>query len=68
MAEYSEAVRLRPLFAPAHNNLANTLARAGRLQEAVEHYSTALRLQPDYAEARRNLDLVLDRLATSRPK
>jgi tetratricopeptide (TPR) repeat protein len=68
IAEFAEAVRLRPTYAAAHNNLANALALGGKLQEAVEHYSLALRAQPDYPEARRNLDLVLDRLAPTRPK
>ena len=44
-----------PNSAATHNNLANLLARQGRLDEAVEHYGEALKVRPDYGEAHYNL-------------
>ena len=43
----------------AHFNLANALARASRLEEAVDHYRTATSLKPDFAEAHDNLGCAL---------
>jgi tetratricopeptide (TPR) repeat protein len=45
----------------AHNNMANTLANAGKTDEAIEHYQQALRLKPDYAESYNNLGVLLAR-------
>ncbi len=45
-----------------HNNLANTLKRMGRLEEAGRHYRAALALKPSYAEAHNNLALLLNTL------
>jgi Ca-activated chloride channel family protein len=44
--------------AEANYNRGNALARAGRLDEAVEAYQRALELDPDHADARHNLDLL----------
>ncbi len=43
----------------AHNNLGTTLARQGRLEEAVAHLQEALRLQPDYSGIHNNLGTAL---------
>ena len=51
----TEALRLMPYWAGAHNNLGVLLERGGRLDEAIDHYHKALRLDPDYAKARANL-------------
>ena len=53
--QYQEALRLKPDYAEAHNNLGNALREQGQLAEAVTHYQEALRLKPDYAEAHNNL-------------
>jgi tetratricopeptide (TPR) repeat protein len=62
MAQYEQALRLKPDFAAAHYNLGVGLARTGRLQEAIGHYEDALRINPDYAEAHYNLGVALIRL------
>ncbi len=49
-----------------HNNLANTLKRMGRLEEAGRHYRAALALKPSYAEAHNNLALLLNTLGDSK--
>jgi protein O-mannosyl-transferase len=61
MAQYSEALRLKPDFPKAHVNLGVALAGQGRLNEAIAQLSEALRLQPDFPEARVNLGAALAR-------
>ena len=51
--KFEQAIKLRPTFAEAHNNLAYTLRkqRPERYQEALKQYDTAIRLNPNLAEA-----------------
>ena len=51
----TEALRLRPDWAEAHNSLGITLQALSRLDEAVAAYRRAIELKPDYAAARINL-------------
>jgi tetratricopeptide (TPR) repeat protein len=61
IAEYKEALRLKP-DAEAHDNLGAALSiLPGRLNEAIAEYEEALRLKPDFAEAHNNLAIVLAR-------
>ncbi|HEY6451431.1 MAG TPA: tetratricopeptide repeat protein [Steroidobacteraceae bacterium] len=53
------AAALLPADAGAHNNLANALGVAGRLEEAMASYARALAIRPDFAEAHNNLGNVL---------
>ena len=39
----------------AHFNLALSMSRVGRKDEAIAHYREALRINPNYAEAQRAL-------------
>ena len=59
IAQFQEAVRLKPAYAGAHNNLGNLLARSGRPVEALAQFNEALRLNPDLAGARTNLGIAL---------
>ena len=43
----------------AHHNLAEALAREGKLDEALAHYAEAIRLRPEYGDAYNNLGLIL---------
>jgi hypothetical protein len=56
-AHFEEAIRLRPAYPEAHNNLGGVLYLEGRRQEAVAQFTEALRLRPGFAEARDNLRL-----------
>ena len=56
VAQYEEALRLKPDYAEAHNNMGNAwMTVPDRLDDAIAQYREALRLNPDYAEARNNL-------------
>ena len=48
IAQYQEAIRLKPDFAEAHNNLGNALVRANRPQDAIEHYEIAAATQTNF--------------------
>jgi tetratricopeptide (TPR) repeat protein len=52
---FREAVRLRPNYPDALNNLGNVLYFAKKLDEAVECYKEVVRLAPDHAGAFSNL-------------
>ena len=59
---YTEALRLRPDYAEAHNNLGLVLYQRGKLDEAVASCRKALELKPDYADAYNNLGNMLNDL------
>ena len=59
VARYEEALRLKPDYAEAHNNLGNALGSIGRSPEAIAHFEEALRLKPGYAEAHNDLGIAL---------
>jgi serine/threonine-protein kinase len=58
-AAYHEAIRLKPDFAEAHNNLGIVLVDQRRYPEAEAAYREAIRLRPDFPETRVNLGNVL---------
>ena len=47
IAEYREAIRLRPNLVEPHTNLGAALYGRGKLAEAIEEYREAIRLLPD---------------------
>ena len=49
------AIKLKPDYALAHNNLGNALFAEGKIEEAISHYKMAIKLKPDYALAHNNL-------------
>ncbi|MFN5857601.1 MAG: CHAT domain-containing tetratricopeptide repeat protein [Pseudanabaenaceae cyanobacterium] len=51
IADYNEAIRLKPDFAEAYNNRANAKSDIGDNQGAIADYNEAIRLKPDFAEA-----------------
>ncbi len=59
IAEYSQAVRLRPNREITRRNLADALVQEKRYNEAVEHYNKALWLKPDQSEVYNKLGFVL---------
>ena len=59
IAEFREALRLKPDFADAHLNLGVALRDKGDLDGAIAEHRTALRLQPEDAGAHYALGLAL---------
>lgn len=59
MAEFREAIRLRPDFAEAHNNLGLVLTQEGDDEAAIAAFREALKHAPDYADAHANLGAAL---------
>jgi tetratricopeptide (TPR) repeat protein len=59
IAQYRQALKIRPDYVEAHNNLGLALAGRGQVDEAIVHYRKALELKPDYQDAHNNLGLAL---------
>ena len=56
IAQYEEALRIRPDFTSAHYNLALADAKAGSYEQAVQELERVLTLDPGNASARAILD------------
>jgi tetratricopeptide (TPR) repeat protein/serine/threonine protein kinase len=59
LAEYREAVRIKPDYAEARLALGNALKDTGRTDDALAEYRAVLRLRPDHAEAHYDLGSTL---------
>jgi protein O-mannosyl-transferase len=70
IAECQTALKIKPDWAAAHNNLGVALVRNkhsgdgavghdGAVDEAIEHYRRALQINPDFTQAHQNLGIVL---------
>jgi Flp pilus assembly protein TadD len=55
IAEFNQAIALRPNFAEAQSNLGLALSQAGRFDEAEAAHHKAIDIDPHFAEARWNL-------------
>jgi tetratricopeptide (TPR) repeat protein len=60
-AHFQEALRLKPAYPEAHNNLGIVLAMQGNNAGAESHFSEALRIDPGFGDAHANLALVLEK-------
>jgi len=54
LADYNEAIRLRPDYAEIFNNRGNVWRKKGEYDRAIADYNEAIRLRPDYAKAFNN--------------
>ena len=62
IAEYEQALQLKPDDPDAPFNLATALLRTGRFKDAIEYYEQALRIHPNDAPAHCNLGVALVKL------
>jgi tetratricopeptide (TPR) repeat protein len=59
LAEFRDAVRLRPDYAAAHNNIGLVLAQSDEDEKAIAEFREAIRINPNYADAHANLGATL---------
>ena len=59
IALLTEAVREKPDYAEAHNDLGVALARAGKMDEAIAQFTEAVREKPDLVDTHYNLGRAL---------
>ena len=62
IAEYREAIRLKPDFFMAHSNLGSALGHEGQYDAAIAEDREAIRLKPGFAEAHNNLGMAIKRV------
>lgn len=55
--EFKEALRLRPAYPEAHNNIGNAYWQLDRTDEAVSEYRKAIRLRPNSPDFHFNLGM-----------
>ncbi|MDA9057869.1 tetratricopeptide repeat protein [Candidatus Thioglobus sp.] len=56
---YKKALKIKPDYADAHNNMGNALKDKGDLEAAIQSYKQALKIKPDYAQAYSNMGIAL---------
>ena len=56
------AIKLKPDYADAHNNLGAVLFFIKKTEEAISHYKMAIKLKPGFDVAQKNLEVALLRL------
>jgi tetratricopeptide (TPR) repeat protein len=66
IAHFEQALRIKPDYAEAHNDLGTALARTGKIDDGIPHFEQALRIKPDFAEAHFNLAVALENTGRTR--
>ena len=61
MAEFTEAIRLKPDFAEAYNNRGLIYGNMGEHDKAIADYTEAIRLKPEYADAYYNRGIAYEK-------
>jgi len=59
IAQYQQALQIKPDFAEAHSNLGNALFQKGKVDEAIAHCQRALQIKPDSPDVLNNLAWLL---------
>ena len=50
------AIKIKPDYAEAYNNLGGALFHAKMTEEAIDYYKEAIRIRPGFAAAQKNLE------------
>jgi tetratricopeptide (TPR) repeat protein len=58
IGSYKQALKIKPDYAEAYNNMGNALNDKGDPEAAIGSYKQALKIKPDYTESNYNLSLV----------
>jgi tetratricopeptide (TPR) repeat protein len=58
-AEFGEAIRLRPDYAAAHNNIGLVFAQGDEDEKAIAEFREAIRINPNFTDAHANLGATL---------
>ncbi|MDH4235466.1 MAG: sulfotransferase, partial [Gallionella sp.] len=66
LSSFRTALKIKPDYAEAHNNLGNTLKELGNLDAAAESYRRALEIKPNHTETLTNLGNVLKDLGQAK--
>jgi len=53
------AIKVKPDYADAYNNLGAVLFADQKTEEAISHFKMAIELKPDFAGAHNNLGIAL---------
>ena len=53
------AIKIKPDFADAYNNLGAVLLNAKMTEEAIDYFKEAIRIRPGFTVAQKNLETVL---------
>ncbi|MFH2109258.1 MAG: tetratricopeptide repeat protein, partial [Patescibacteria group bacterium] len=56
--EFKKAIELKPNYADAYHNLANTYQQLERFDEAVENYQKAIEFNPGLWQSYQNLGVI----------
>ena len=56
---YKQAIKIKPDYAEAYNNMGNALKDKGELDAAIDSYKQAIKIKPDNAECFVNCNSVL---------
>jgi tetratricopeptide (TPR) repeat protein len=69
VAEFEQALRFRPDYSEAQNNLGVALTQIpGRASEALAHFEAAVKLNPNYPDAHFNLGVALSQIPGRMPQ
>jgi tetratricopeptide (TPR) repeat protein/2-polyprenyl-3-methyl-5-hydroxy-6-metoxy-1,4-benzoquinol methylase len=60
ITSYNKVLEIKPEFAEAHYNLANTLRELGSHEAAIASYNKAIEIKPDLTDAYNNLGIALN--------
>jgi len=59
---YMEAIKIKPDYIEAHNNLGGAYAKLGQWDDALKKWNDTLSINPDHQVARQNRDAVMKML------